>query len=315
MNGKSDVIVIGGATSSGKSACALDVCSALGGELISCDSMQVYKYMDIGTAKPTRDEMASVAHHLIDIRMPYEEFSSSDYCECARNAIKDVISRGKLPVICGGTGLYLDSVMYLQNNDDTACDKDVRERLLSNDRRENWLTLQKIDPLSAQAIHENNVKRVVRALEIYYTTGRTKTENDKLRRSDTGNYDYHIFVISYKNREILYDRINKRVDIMLRNGLLDEIKYLLDSGLLRKGTTAYQAIGYKELISYINSEATYEQATEELKRATRNYAKRQITWFSRYKDAEFIYADELENASGVSAHVIKRIKEKGVKIG
>ncbi len=315
MNGKSDVIVIGGATASGKSACALDVCSALGGELISCDSMQVYKYMDIGTAKPTKEESLRVAHHLIDIKMPYEEFSSSDYCECAKNAIDGVISRGRLPVICGGTGLYLDSLMYLQNNDDTACDKDVRERLLLNDKHENWLELQKIDPLSAQSIHENNVKRVVRALEIYYTTGRTKTENDKLRRSDTGKYDYHIFVISYKNREILYERINKRVDVMLENGLLDEIKYLLEHGLLRQGTTAYQAIGYKELISYLNSEATYEQAVEELKRATRNYAKRQITWFSRYKDAEFIYADELGASGSVSSHVIKRIEEKGVKIG
>lgn len=315
MNGKSDVIVIGGATASGKSACALDVCSALGGELISCDSMQVYKYMDIGTAKPTKEESLRVAHHLIDIKMPYEEFSSSDYCECAKNAIDGVISRGRLPVICGGTGLYLDSLMYLQNNDDTACDKDVRERLLLNDKHENWLELQKIDPQSAQTIHENNVKRVVRALEIYYTTGRTKTENDKLRRSDTGKYDYHIFVISYKNREILYERINKRVDVMLENGLLDEIKYLLEHGLLRQGTTAYQAIGYKELISYLNSEATYEQAIEELKRATRNYAKRQITWFSRYKDAEFIYADELGASGSVSSHVIKRIEEKGVKIG
>ena len=315
MNGKSDVIVIGGATASGKSACALDVCSALGGELISCDSMQVYKYMDVGTAKPTKEESLRVAHHLIDIKMPYEEFSSSDYCQCAKNAIDGVISRGRLPVICGGTGLYLDSLMYLQNNDDTACDKDVRERLLLNDKHENWLELQKIDPQSAQTIHENNVKRVVRALEIYYTTGRTKTENDKLRRSDTGKYDYHIFVISYKNREILYERINKRVDVMLENGLLDEIKYLLDNGLLRQGTTAYQAIGYKELISYLNSEATYEQAIEELKRATRNYAKRQITWFSRYKDAEFIYADELGASGSVSSHVIKRIEEKGVKIG
>ncbi|MBR6535416.1 MAG: tRNA (adenosine(37)-N6)-dimethylallyltransferase MiaA [Clostridia bacterium] len=315
MNGKSDVIVIGGATASGKSACALDVCSALGGELISCDSMQVYKYMDVGTAKPTKEESLRVAHHLIDIKMPYEEFSSSDYCEYAKNAIDGVISRGRLPVICGGTGLYLDSLMYLQNDDDTACDKDVRERLLLNDKHENWLELQKIDPRSAQSIHENNVKRVVRALEIYYTTGRTKTENDKLRRSDTGKYDYHIFVISYKNREILYERINKRVDIMLENGLLDEIKYLLEHGLLRQGTTAYQAIGYKELISYLNSEATYEQAIEELKRATRNYAKRQITWFSRYKDAEFIYADELGASGSVSSHVIKRIEEKGVKIG
>lgn len=314
MNGKGDVIVIGGATASGKSACALDVCTTLGGELISCDSMQIYKHMDIGTAKPTLSERQQVKHHLIDLCMPYESFSSADYAKEARRAINDVISRGHLPVICGGTGLYLDGLMYLRD-DDTVCDPELRERLLKNDKHENWLTLQRVDPQAAEAIHENNAKRVVRALEIYYLTGRTKTENDAMRRKTDTEFDYSIYVISYRNRDILYDRINRRVDIMLKDGLLDEIKELLDSGFLRSGTTACQAIGYKELISYINGERSLQDAVEELKKATRNYAKRQITWFSRYENATLVYADDFKSAREVSQYVIKSIEEKGVKIG
>lgn len=312
---KKEVIVIAGATAAGKSAVALDVCRALGGELVSCDSMQIYKKMNIGTAKPTCEEMAEIPHHLIDIRDPGEEFSAADFTSLAKDAIDDIIKRGKLPVVCGGTGLYLDSLMYIKAQDSAACDKELREKLLLNDKHENWLKLAEIDPESSEKIHENNVKRVVRALEIYYLTGKTKTENDKEQLVFDEEYNYRIFVISYKDREKLYDRINKRVDIMINEGLEEEIRGLLQSGELKEGTTAYQAIGYKEFADYINGLSSKEEAAETLKKATRNYAKRQITWFSRYKNAEFVYADEYNDKKELSEHVIKLINKKGDALG
>ncbi len=312
---KKEVIVIAGATAAGKSAVALDVCRALDGELVSCDSMQIYKKMNIGTAKPTLEEMAEIPHHLIDIRDPGEEFSAADFTSLAKDAIDGIIKRGKLPVVCGGTGLYLDSLMYIKAQDSAACDKELREKLLLNDKHENWLKLAEIDPQSAEKIHENNVKRVVRALEIYYLTGKTKTENDKEQLVLDEEYNYRIFVISYKDREKLYNRINKRVDIMINEGLEEEIRGLLQSGELKEGTTAYQAIGYKEFADYINGLSSKEEAAETLKKATRNYAKRQITWFARYKNAEFVYADEYNDKKELSEHVIKLINKKGDALG
>lgn len=310
MNSEKKVIVIGGATASGKSSAALGVCRALGGELVSCDSMQIYQKMNIGTAKPTEEEMAEIPHHLINVRKPYESFSSADYASLAKDAIRDIISRGRLPVMCGGTGLYLDSLMYIKQQASSACDPELRQRLMQNDKHENWLKLQSVDPESASVIHENNAIRVVRALEIYYLTGKTKTENDKVQLVRDEEFDYDIYIMSYRNREILYDRINKRVDIMLAQGLEDEIRTLLSSGELRPNTTAYQAIGYKELISYINGDMPYEQAVEDLKQATRNYAKRQITWFSRYKNGTFVYADDFESENGAVEYIINHIKSK-----
>ena len=312
---KNDVIVIAGATGGGKSAAALDVCERLCGELISCDSMQIYRKMDIGTAKPTKDEMKHVRHHLIDIKDPWDDFSSSDYVCLAKPAIDDVISRGKLPVVCGGTGLYLDSLMFIKPDEACSVDEKLRSELLARDKHENWLMLSQIDPESAEKIHENNVKRVVRALEIFYLTGKTKTENDKAQLLKDEKYNFMIFVLSYRNREVLYERINKRVDMMMEEGLEEEIRSLLESGELREGTTSYQAIGYKELIDYINGKMTLNEALDCLKQATRNYAKRQITWFSRYKDADFVYADDFNSKIEVSEYIISRIKEKRTKLG
>lgn len=312
---KKEVIVIAGATAAGKSAVALDVCRQLNGELISCDSMQIYRKMNIGTAKPTREEMAEIPHHLIDIKDPCDDFSSADFASLAKDAIDDIISRGKLPVLCGGTGLYLDSLMFIKAQDSAACDKELREKLLKNDKHENWLKLAEIDPQAAEKIHENNVKRVVRALEIYYLTGKTKTENDKVQLIPDEEYNYRIFVISYKDREKLYDRINKRVDVMVNEGLEEEIRSLIEKGELKEGKTAYQAIGYKEFADYIKGTSTKEEATELLKKATRNYAKRQITWFARYKDAKFVYADEFDDKAEVSSHVVDLIKQKENTLG
>lgn len=312
---KNDVIVISGATGGGKSAAALDVCERLNGELISCDSMQIYRGMNIGTAKPTAEEMLRVPHHLIDIKHPWEDFSAADYVSLAKSAVDDALAREKLPVICGGTGLYLDSLMFMKPDENSSVDEKLRARLLAEDKHENWLKLREIDPVSAEKIHENNVKRVVRALEIYYLTGKTKTENDKAQLLKDEKYNYIIFVLSYRNREVLYERINRRVDMMLEEGLENEIRSLLQSGALKEGTTAYQAIGYKELIGYINGKMSLGEAVDSLKQATRNYAKRQITWFSRYKDAEFVYADDFDSKREVSEYIIKTIKEKRTYIG
>ena len=262
MNDKIKVYAVVGATASGKSSLALELAERYGGEIISCDSMQIYRKMNIGTAKPTESEMAAVRHHLIDIRQPWEDFSSSDYVSLAKRAIDDVSSRSKLPVICGGTGLYLDSLMFIRPDEACGVDEKLRGELLSKDKHENWLMLSQIDPESAEKIHENNVKRVVRALEIYYLTGKTKSEIDKTQLVKDETYDYTIFVLSYRNREILYDRINRRVDMMLEEGLEREIRELLSSGELKDGTTAYQAIGYKEFVSFFEGKCSLEEAKE-----------------------------------------------------
>lgn len=287
---KKNVIVIAGATASGKSRAALDVCTSLDGELISCDSMQIYRKMNIGTAKPTKSEMEAVRHHLIDVRDPWEDFSSSDYVALAKPAIDDVLRRDKLPVVCGGTGLYLDSLMFIRPDEACSVDEKLRGELLARDKHENWLMLSQIDPESAEKIHENNVKRVVRALEIYYLTGKTKSEIDKTQLVKDEAYNYMIFVLSYRNREILYDRINRRVDIMLENGLLDEAyEVYKESGKIK---TAHQAIGCKELIPYFENTATLDECIEKIKQETRRYAKRQLTWFRNKPDVNWIEADE-----------------------
>lgn len=292
---KSKIIIVCGATASGKSALALKLCLEFDGELISADSMQIYKRLDIGTAKPTAEETALVRHHLIDIKEPWENYSAADFVCDAKTAIDDVLSRGKLPVVCGGTGLYIEALIHPTEYDkSTGIDGGFREKLNERDAHELWEELNKIDPEAAAAIHENNKKRVIRALEIYYNTGKTKTETDKEQKKYDSDFDYLLLITDFSDREELYNRINRRVDLMVKNGLVEETETLLENNDLREGTTAYQAIGYKELFPYFNGEKTLDECIDKLKQATRNYAKRQITWFSRYdgvrvrdhKDAE-----------------------------
>ncbi len=277
------ILAVVGPTGGGKSALALELCKRLNGELISCDSMQIYRRMDVGTAKPTTEEQREVRHHLIDIVEPDESFSCSDYVEYATSAIDDCIGRGKIPIVCGGTGLYLDALLRKNDLEPNTTDETVRRELFELYEREGaetlWNILNEIDPDSAAATHMNNVKRVIRAIEIYRVSGKTKSELD--RESKTGGERYNACVIGleYSDREKLYDRINRRVDIMLENGLVDETVHLMNEGVFDKNVTAAQAIGYKELFGYIKGEESIDASVEKLKIATRRYAKRQMTWF------------------------------------
>ena len=293
MNGKDNklkVVAVVGPTASGKTALSVEIARRYGGEIVSCDSMQIYKYMDVGTAKVTEEEMRGVPHHLIDIVSPCEEFSCADYAEAAKRAIEDISSRGKLPVFCGGTGLYLDNV--LKNTEFSAAGKDEEYRAhLERDCSPEELhrMLCRVDPESAASIHQNNVKRVIRALEIFHVTGKTKTEWDSVSRLAEPPYDSIIIGLNYRSRETLYSRIDRRVDIMMEDGLLDEVRRL-DTPEFR-ASTASQAIGYKEILSYFDGSCTLDDAIEAIKQYSRNYAKRQLTWFGKNKDIKWIYPD------------------------
>lgn len=298
MNKNKKIAVIVGPTASGKSALALELAKKLDGEIVSCDSMQIYKYLNIGTAKPSAEELSSVPHHMIDIIDPREKnaYSCADFARDAKQAIRSILSRGKLPILCGGTGLYIDSVINATEFSSTDTDYEYRDILfaLAAEKGNAYVhnELYKVDPESAEATHPNNLKRVIRALEIYHSSGLTKTEWDKRSHDTPPEFDATMIALNYKDREILYERINKRVDIMLDMGLLDEVRTLYDNGILIEGTTAAQAIGYKEILRYINGICDLESAVEDVKRESRRYAKRQLTWFARNDKIHRIYPDE-----------------------
>lgn len=283
MSEKIKVYAVVGATASGKSSLALELAKSYGGEIISCDSMQVYRKMNIGTAKPTEDELASVRHHMIDIAEPDENFSCAEYVTLADAAIRDCASRGKKPIICGGTGLYLDALLRKADFAEDINDASVRASLMELAREQGadalHAELAKIDPESAAAIHPNNVKRVARAIEIYRVGGITKTELDRRSREQGMRFDVSAVELFYSDRDTLYRRIEKRVDEMIDLGLVEETRALMADGVFEKNTTAAQAIGYKELFGYIEGRESLSEATDTLKMATRRYAKRQMTWF------------------------------------
>ncbi len=273
------IAVITGPTASGKTKAAIEIAKKINGEIISCDSMQIYKGMNIGTAKPTQEELLEVRHHMIDILNPCENFSCADYQKMAYNTADEIISRGKIPVFCGGTGLYIDAVVSGNIFSETGSDHKYREELEKYSCDELHSMLYKVDYESALAIHKNNKKRVIRALEIFKTTGVTKTEWDKKSKPQNTKYNFDVISLNYTDRDALYERINRRVDIMIENGLLEEVKILN----LKRDSNAAQAIGYRELYSYLDGLWSFEEAVENIKTATRNYAKRQITWF-KYRD-------------------------------
>ena len=281
---KIKIAAVTGPTASGKTALAIELAKRLNGEIISCDSMQIYRGMDIGTAKPTKEELAQVPHHLIDILPPDAPYSCSDYVKDAEKTVEDIVSRGKLPIFCGGTGLYLDRFLKGGNDDGAACDENLREELkrFADEKGIDALfeRLVELDPVAAETIHKNNVKRVMRAIEICLVTGEKKSEIDKKNSEIVDKYDHKVITLAFENRELLYRRIEARVDQMIDEGLVEETKKLLADGVFERSQTAAQAIGYKELFPYIRGEATLESCVDELKAATRRYAKRQVTWFS-----------------------------------
>ena len=293
---KIKILCVVGPTASGKSALALELAKRLDGEIISCDSMQIYRGMDIGTAKPSADELERVRHHMIDIAEPDSDFSCADYVTLADKAIRECEVRGKLPIVCGGTGLYLDALLRGADFEDTVTDENVRAELFALAEREGvdalYAELEKIDPESAAAIHKNNVKRVVRAIEIYRASGIPKSELDRRSKLCGDRFDATVVGLRYNDRDILYRRIEKRVDIMISEGLEAETRALLDAGVFEKNRTAAQAIGYKELLGYVSGEETLDVAVDRLKMATRRYAKRQMTWFLAKDYVNWIDADE-----------------------
>lgn len=294
LNTDKTVVVIAGPTASGKTDLAINLALETNGEVVSADSMQIYRYMDIGTAKPTREEMRGVPHHMIDIVDPDENYSVALYKQDAEKCIKDILARGKLPIIAGGTGLYINSLIYNIKFSETVVDEEFRRRMNEIAQSQGPMVLhemlRKVDPESAEKIHYNNVKRVIRALEVYEYTKKPISQHQKESRMEPPEYRYLVFILN-RDREELYERIDRRVDKMLEAGLVDEVKRLLDMGY-KPGSTALQGLGYKEIISYLNNEIPFDEAIRILKRDTRHYAKRQITWFKGIKDAVWLTSED-----------------------
>jgi tRNA dimethylallyltransferase len=308
---KIPVVAVVGPTASGKSRLAVELALRKNGEVISADSMQIYKGMQIGTAKPTPQEMCGVPHHLIDFADLAQPFSVANYVELAAGCIEELHSRGKLPVIAGGTGLYVRSLLHNIKFTENDRDEALRAALSQKAGREGpealLEELRQFDPESAERIHPNNVGRIIRAIEIYRTSGITMTEQIERSKQVPTPYKACVIGLDYRNRQTLYDRINLRVDQMMENGLLAEAKEVLS----RPGSkTALQAIGYKELAPYLSGECLLEEAVERIKRETRRYAKRQLTWFRRDEEIHWIMADDYADFNRLADEAV-RITEQG----
>ena len=286
------LVVITGPTASGKTALGVMLAQRLGGEVVSADSMQIYRGMDIGTAKPTPEEMQGVPHHMIDIADPTENYSVSRYAAEATACVDDILARGKLPIVVGGTGLYIDSLIagrtFADGTADTALRQELSERYDEIGGAGLLGELRKFDPERAAKLHPADKKRIVRAMEVYILTGKTITQHDAETRAVPPRYDAAKIALTFADRQDLYARIDRRVDIMMQQGLLDEVRALLAAGI-PADCTAMQAIGYKEALSYLDGAATREEAIEEIKLRSRQYAKRQLTWLRRDKDIHWFY--------------------------
>ena len=278
------VIVICGPTASGKTNLSIALAKRINGEIISCDSMQIYKQMNIGTAKPTKEEMQGIKHYLLDYVSPSERYSVANYKKDAKIAIQEIIQKGKVPIIVGGTGLYLDSLIYEIEYADIKFDENYRKELMQRVKKEGiskiYEEAKKIDEEAIKKISPNDEKRILRILEIYHATGKNKTQQEKESRKNIPEYDYKVFALNW-NREILYNRINKRVDKMIEQGLIEEVQQILKSN--NKFPTAMQGLGYKEVVEYLKNNITKEEMIEKIKMETRRYAKRQLTWFRKNK--------------------------------
>lgn len=316
QSNKKQVVAIVGPTASGKTALSVSVAQHFNGEIISADSMQIYKGMDIATAKPSDTEKRGITHHLMDYILPDENYSVARFIEDANTACEDIVSRGKLPIIAGGTGLYIDSFLNGISFSDGDTDFSLRDKLMSRCETEGIDTLldelKAIDPESAERLStEKNKKRIVRALEIYYTTGKTQTEQNILSRMSPSEYAPVLIGLNFRNRENLYERINRRVDIMIQEGLIKEAAEYFSTNL---GSTAVQAIGYKELKPYFDGEKSLDECIEILKRSTRRYAKRQLTWFRRNEEINWFFVDDYEKSDELTEDVFLFLKSKGFEM-
>ena len=292
---KPKVIVICGPTASGKTSLSIELAKKINGEIVSADSMQIYKDMDVGTAKTTPEEMQGIKHYLQDFVEPDKRYSVADYKVDAEKAIEEILSKGKTPIVVGGTGLYVDSLIYGIEYQEIRFDEKYRKELEDIALKDGLETLykkaQEIDPEAMKKISCNDKKRIMRVLEIYKATGKTKTEQEIESRKKEVKYDYKVFAIDWE-REKLYKRINKRVDIMIENGLIEEVENLLKK--YKEFPTAMQGLGYKEVVEYLNGYLTKEEMIDKIKQATRRYAKRQITWFRKNKQTIWIGPQDLQ---------------------
>ena len=290
---KPKAIVICGPTASGKTALSIELAKKIDGEIISCDSMQIYKDMDIGTAKPTKEEMQGIKHYLIDFVSPDKRYSVADFKQDAKNAMKEIIAKGKTPIIVGGTGLYVDSLIYEIDYPNIEFDENYRKQLEEKAEKEGLEKLyeeaKKIDPQAIEKISVNDQKRILRILEIYHATGKNKTEQEKESRKNPVEYDYHVYALNW-DREKLYERINKRVDIMIEQGLIEEVQKIYQK--YATFPTAMQGLGYKEVVEYLENKCTKEEMIEKIKMETRRYAKRQLTWFRKNKQTIWLDGQE-----------------------
>ena len=300
------MIVITGATASGKTDAAIRLCREIGGEVVSCDSMQVYRGMDIGTAKPSLAERQGIPHHMLDLVDPMENYSVSAFREQAASVIADILSRGRQPVLCGGTGLYIDALtkpMAFSEESNAAVRDELRAIAAQpGGKRQLHETLEAIDPDSAARLHENDIRRVIRAIEIYRLTGRTMTEQMAIDSQREGDYRVDIFALDWP-RDVLYERLNRRVDQMMERGLVEEVRSLIARGVSPE-STAMQALGYKEIAAALAGRCSMEEAVEAIKMGTRRYAKRQITWFRRDERIRWIAAPG-KSAEEIAFEIIK----------
>lgn len=318
MENQKNLIILTGPTAAGKTALSIRLAKVVGGEIISADSMQVYRHMDIGSAKVTSEEMEGVCHHLIDVLEPDEEFHVVKFQEMAKKAIKEIYDKGKIPILVGGTGFYIQSVLYDIDFTQTDEDEDFREQLenLAREKGNEFLfeKLRRIDPKACENLHPNNVKRVIRAIEFYEKSGGKRiSEHNEEQHEKPSPYCYTYFVLT-DDRAILYEKINRRVDNMLANGLVEEVKHLKEMGC-SKDLVSMQGLGYKEILDYLEGACTLEDAVYRIKRDTRHFAKRQITWFKRERDVIWVSRQDYRAEDGkederILAYMLQTLRER-----
>ena len=315
-NKKKPMIILTGPTAVGKTDLSIQLAKAINGEIISADSMQVYRHMDIGSAKVTPEEMDGVCHHLIDVLEPEEEFNVVVFQKLAKEALTGIYERGHIPIIVGGTGFYIQALLYdidfTENDGDTAIRRELEKLAQTQGAGCLHQMLQEIDPESAVAIHQNNVKRVIRAIEFYRQTGKKISLHNEQEREKQSPYQFLYYVLD-TDRKTLYERIDRRVDLMMEHGLVDEVKHLADMGCTRD-MVSMQGLGYKEILDYLSGEIHLEEAVYILKRDTRHFAKRQITWFKRERDVRWLELEQFQNdRKKVLEHILDEIEGEGIR--
>ena len=309
------IVVICGPTASGKTRLAVELALAHNGEVVSADSMQIYRTMDIGTAKPTTQEMRGVPHHMLDVAQPDEDFSVARYVDMAAKCVDDILSRGKLPILAGGTGLYIDSLLsgrdFAAFDPDSALRGQLEAELAQKGGEAMLEKLGEIDPEAAARLHPNDAKRIVRALEVFYSTGKTITQHNLETQNIPPRYEALTLALAFERREDMWARIDRRVDEMMDMGLVDEVRGLLARGIPDK-CTAMQAIGYKEMVSALRGDGDVLRAAEEIKLRSRQYAKRQLTWFGRNPSAQWLRWGENPNFEEALRISTEKLEEFGI---